>query len=140
MMSSMLTWMALAWHVAPLYDLQPELISAIIFVESGGKTDAISPAGAVGLMQVMPREAGECFADRPSKRELLDPLVNISWGCRILKSYIDMYGGDVKRGVMAYYAGPGNIPLSDEVTHAGAKHYLDLVLTALNRLFSKHNL
>lgn len=129
------TWYFLASAIAPQYGLPPELVCAIIAVESGGNPDALSKAGAVGLMQVMPREAGEMFRDRPQTIWLKHPAVNIAVGCEILRSYLKYYGYDVERGIMAYFAGVGNVPKEGEVTHEGAKRYLAIVKGALKQMF-----
>jgi soluble lytic murein transglycosylase-like protein len=130
-----LVWYPLASVIAPQYGLPPELICAIIAVESGGNPNALSKAGAVGLMQVMPREAGEMFRDRPQTIWLKHPAINIAVGCEILRSYIKYYSGDTERAIMAYYAGAGNVPRDGEVAHEGAKHYLSLVRGALRQMF-----
>lgn len=138
-------WMPLVMVIAPIYGLPPELVGAIIEVESGGDPAAISSAGAVGLMQVMPREAGPWFADRPTKSDLLDPALNLIYGCRILRWSIDYYARDARtseqrqqavwRGVAAYYAGIGNVPKDGEIEHEGARKYVELVKGAVRRLF-----
>jgi len=73
--------------------LDADLIAAVILLESGGDANATSTSGAVGLMQVMPRDGlsagflcanGPCFSERPSANELLDPVFNIETGAEIL--------------------------------------------------------
>jgi soluble lytic murein transglycosylase-like protein len=73
--------------------LDPELIAAVMLQESGGDATAYSHSGAVGLLQVMPRDGiaakfqctnGPCFASRPSIAELEDPEFNIAYGTRML--------------------------------------------------------
>lgn len=137
---AMLQWAVLAAHIAPLYELPPELVIAIVYVESKGVPDAVSHAGAVGLMQIMPKEAGAQFADRPEKRWLLNPVVNMGCGCEILRNYIRYYNGDVERGVMAYFAGPGNVPKEGVVTHTGAVQYLGAVKRAADKLCPGHRI
>ncbi len=73
--------------------IESGLIAAVMLEESGGDPQAISQSGAVGLLQVMPRDGpsasfqcpnGPCFANRPSTDELLDPQFNINYGARML--------------------------------------------------------
>lgn len=65
--------------------LDPWMVAALIMVESGGDPSAYNEKSmATGLGQVMPREAGEMFAHRPSIEELKDPETNILWTCAIL--------------------------------------------------------
>jgi soluble lytic murein transglycosylase-like protein len=91
-------------------NLDPVLIAAVIFQESGGDESAVSRSGAIGLMQVMPRDGkantfmcknGPCFADRPSGEELLEPTYNISYGSHLLADLIQWMGG-LREGLKSY--------------------------------------
>ncbi len=84
----------------PLH-LDSSLIAAVMWLESGGNPTAYSKSGAVGLMQVMPRDGlaasfqcknGPCFAARPSMDELYDPQFNISYGVRMLAGLLESTG------------------------------------------------
>ncbi len=95
--------------------LEPNLVAAVITQESGGNAQAYSKSGAVGLMQVMPRDGlaagfmcinGPCFASRPSSNELYDPEFNIRFGTQMLAGLISKRGS-VRDGLMAY--GPANV-------------------------------
>lgn len=97
------------------YDLDPRLLAALILVESGGQPRVYSRSGAVGLMQVMPRDgiaatfqcaSGPCFAERPSIRELEDPAFNVDYGARLLANNITRTGS-VRDALEAY--GPNNV-------------------------------
>lgn len=86
------------------YAVDSALISAIIEMESGFQPYAISPAGAVGLMQLMPdTAAGYHIAD------LMDPQANVDAGVRHVAHLLQMFEGDVVRAVAAYNAGAGNV-------------------------------
>jgi len=83
------------------YNLDANLIASVIFQESGGNPFAYSSSGAVGLMQIMPRDgvaAGficngiPCFQSRPSIQELNDPQFNIEYGAKMLKDLFNNYG------------------------------------------------
>ena len=83
------------------YRLPPELIKAIIKVESNFIPEAVSPKGAQGLMQLMPGTAKEIGIENS-----FDPRQNIFAGSFLLKKYIDKYGS-IKKTLIAYNAGPG---------------------------------
>lgn len=90
---AILQWCEWITHYAELNQLPPDLIAAVMLMESGGDPLAYSHSGAVGLMQVMPRDGlaaefqcinGPCFANRPSIAELQDAEFNIQYGTRML--------------------------------------------------------
>ncbi|MEN4011903.1 MAG: lytic transglycosylase domain-containing protein [Bellilinea sp.] len=107
---SILRWCDWIVAAASEHHLQPNLIAAVMLQESGGNPDAYSHSGAVGLMQVMPRDGlaaefmcinGPCFANRPSMEELFDPQFNIEYGVRMLAGLIERKG-DVREGLRSY--------------------------------------
>jgi hypothetical protein len=96
-------WQPLILQEAAQRQLDPDLVAALIWRESRGDPRAIGPAGATGLMQIMPREAG--FSWRPSRDELLDPSTNVFWGTRTLSIIIRQAKGDVASALAAYNGG-----------------------------------
>lgn len=96
-------WETLIVQEATRRGLDPDFLSALIWTESHGDPDAVGPAGAVGLMQVMPKEAG--FSWRPTQQELLDPFTNLFWGARTLSTVIHQGKGDVLNALAAYNGG-----------------------------------
>jgi soluble lytic murein transglycosylase-like protein len=81
--------------------LPANLIAAVVLQESGGDPLAYSSSGAVGLMQVMPRDGlaadfmcinGPCFASRPTIAELQDPDFNLAYGSRMLANLYAKHG------------------------------------------------
>ncbi len=91
--SKILQWCGWITAYASEADLSPDLIAAVMWQESGGDPLAYSHSGAVGLMQVMPRDGiaasfvcngRPCFASRPTIEELQDPEYNIAYGTRML--------------------------------------------------------
>jgi soluble lytic murein transglycosylase-like protein len=80
-------------------DLEPELVLAVIDVESNFDRYAVSVAGALGLMQVMPFWLDEI--GRPGDN-LLHVNTNLRYGCTILKFYLDKENGDLVRGLGRY--------------------------------------
>jgi soluble lytic murein transglycosylase-like protein len=81
------------------------LLASIIAVESGFSPRAVSPQGALGLMQVIP----ELAADYGVKGDLLDPRVNVEVGSRYVSGLIKDYKGDLEQTLAAYNAGPGAV-------------------------------
>lgn len=94
-------WCDLITAAAQNTGLPANLIAAVILQESGGHPTILSHSGAVGLMQVMPRDGrasefmcinGPCFANRPSIAELKDPNFNINYGTQMLANLFAKYG------------------------------------------------
>ena len=89
--------------------IDPLVLHAVIRQESRFQSDALSPAGAVGLMQLMPRTAAATARkermSKPGRKELLRPAVNIRLGAAYLSRLVKEYGGDYFRAVAAYNAG-----------------------------------
>jgi soluble lytic murein transglycosylase-like protein len=98
---------------AKLAGVEPELVLAVIDVESNFDRFAISTATALGLMQVMPFWVPELgYKD---KNQLFDVDINVLLGCRILKYYLDMERGDYVKGLARYNGSVGARWYSDRV-------------------------
>jgi len=95
------------------HDIDYELLQALIATESGFNTHAVSPKGAVGLMQLMPPTAQRygVRADKnsPIEKKLTDPRTNIRAGSRYLRYLIDLFPGQLELAVAAYNAGEGAV-------------------------------
>ena len=93
------------------YSLDKSLVYAVIKTESGFKKEALSPKGAVGLMQITPETAKWC-AEKIGKTELYDSLAdprsNIELGCFYLSYLLERYEGSETAALSAYNAGAGN--------------------------------
>lgn len=87
-------------EAAGKYGVDPKLVSAVAEVESGYEQGAVSATGAVGVMQLMP-ETAESLGVNP-----YDAAQNIDGGAKYLKQMLDAFGGDVRKAVAAYNAGP----------------------------------
>lgn len=83
-------------------DLQPELILAVIAVESTFREKAVSSVGARGLMQVMPSAHPKKVKSIGGLRALYDPKKNISVGTHILAQYLDLSAGNIRRTLLRY--------------------------------------
>jgi hypothetical protein len=94
----------LAMETAQRHGLPPELVLAVVAVESGFRPSAISPKGAQGLMQLMPGTAAELGVEDP-----FDPVENLDGGVRHLEALIKEHDGDVVRALAAYNAGSGAV-------------------------------
>jgi len=89
------------------YNVDPSLVSAIIYSESRFDKDASSRAGAQGLMQIMPA-TGKGISERigdSSFGDLYDPETSIRYGTYYIKSLLDKYNGDVESALAAYNGG-----------------------------------
>lgn len=98
---------------ATLVGVQPELVLAVIDVESNFDRFAISSASALGLMQVMPFWVEELGYE--DKNRLFDIDFNVLLGCRILKYYLDMENGDFIQGLARYNGSVGKRWYADRV-------------------------
>ncbi|MBT2325742.1 lytic transglycosylase domain-containing protein [Variovorax paradoxus] len=90
-----------------------ELLQALIATESGFDARAVSPKGALGLMQLMPGTA-QRYGVQADKRgslekKLFDPRINIAAGSRYLSDLIEMFPGDIELALAAYNAGEGAV-------------------------------
>lgn len=121
-------WCEIIERYARENSMDPNLVSAVMLQESAGRSDALSRSGAVGLMQVMPKDGkassficknGPCFADRPSSEELYDPEFNIAFATDMLADLIRHYGS-LRDALRAY--GPMDV----------GYHYADLVINIMN--------
>jgi soluble lytic murein transglycosylase-like protein len=109
----------------PIWPVRPELVRAVIRIESAGDPKAVSHAGARGLMQVMPA-TGRRLGVEPG--ELFDPRTNVRAGVKYLALLLERYQGDLVSALVAYNAGPkrkGVIPRNGET-----EHYVRKVLLA----------
>ncbi|MHA7814870.1 MAG: lytic transglycosylase domain-containing protein [Pseudohaliea sp.] len=100
--------------------LAPELVLAVIEVESAFDRFAVSRAGAQGLMQVMPFWKGEI--GRPGDN-LTQNRTNLAYGCRILQFYLEREKGDLRRALAAYNGSSGSRRYPDRVEAAWRGHW-----------------
>ena len=94
------------------FGVDPYLVFAVIRSESKFKEDAVSRAGAAGLMQLMEKTAEECIGElgeTAAVEMMITPKINIKLGTYYLSKLLEKYGGDVQLAVAAYNCGPGEV-------------------------------
>lgn len=114
---------SLIQKAASRYQLDPALISSVIAQESSFDPQAVSPAGAQGLMQLMPDTARELHV-----ADTFDPAQNIDGGSRYLAGLIKRYHGDVKLALAAYNWGMGNLERQPHKLPAETRHYVASIM------------
>lgn len=109
---------------AAKYSLPPGLIRAVIRAESNFQVDAVSRAGARGLMQLMPATARELGVT-----DSFDINQNIDGGAKYLRRMLDQFGGNVRKALAAYNAGPGTVmKYNGRVPYPETRQYVKRVL------------
>jgi soluble lytic murein transglycosylase-like protein len=91
-------------EAARKWNLDPALLKAVVKQESGFNASAVSGAGAMGLMQLMPDTARELGVNNP-----MDARENLMGGARYLRSMMDRFDGNLTKALAAYNAGPGAV-------------------------------
>jgi len=96
------------------YDLEPSLVAGVICIESKFREDAVSRAGARGLMQIMPstgEEIAEALGIAFHAEDLFDPETSIRFGCYYLRQQLDRFDQNPAVALAAYNAGPNKAAL-----------------------------
>ena len=108
---------------AEKYDVDPRLVKAVAIAESNMNQADISDAGAIGVMQLMPETAQGLGIDPYDEQQ------NIEGGAKYLKQMLDTFGGNVKKAVAAYNAGPGAVQKYGGIPPYGeTQHYVGRVM------------
>ena len=94
------------------FSLDPAYVASVVLAESSFNAEAVSSAGAIGLMQIMP-STGEWIAgkldDAFDVQRLYEPSVNLRYGCWYLRFLLDRYDGDMRTASTAYHQGQGRV-------------------------------
>jgi len=111
------------------HGVDPALLAGVIEAESGFNAQAVSAAGAQGLMQLMPSTARGLGVT-----DALDPTQNVMGGAKLLRQLLDRYHGDTRLALAAYNAGPGAVDQHGGVPpYAETQRYVPKVLAAAAR-------
>lgn len=123
---------ALVDQAADKEGLDPELIRGVMRQESAFRPCAVSPKGALGLMQLMPATASQLSVTNP-----FDPASNVNAGAKFLKQMLDRYNGDPALALAAYNAGPANVDAANGVPKIPETlNYVNQILGALSNVIS----
>jgi soluble lytic murein transglycosylase-like protein len=122
------------------HDIEYELLQALIATESGFNTHAVSPKGAVGLMQLMPptaqRYGVKADPKAPIEKKLTDPKTNIRAGSRYLRDLINLFPGQLELALAAYNAGEGAVQRAGNriPNYPETKNYVKTVMQLYSHL------
>ncbi|HRN82823.1 transglycosylase SLT domain-containing protein [Nitrosomonas europaea] len=120
---------ALVEKLAPQYEIDPSLVLAVIAVESGFNTQAVSPKNAQGLMQLIP-----ATAERFQVRDVFDPEENIRGGMAYLRWLLAFFKGDVALVAAAYNAGEGAVEKYRGIPpYPETVKYVDKIMSRYNK-------
>lgn len=124
---------ALVDQAAQEFALEPALLKAVMAAESGFNPAAVSPKGAIGLMQIMPATAERYGltgdSKKPVEKKLTDPRTNIRLGARYLRDLLKLYPAQQELVIASYNAGEGAVQKYNNKVppYAETRNYVQLV-------------
>jgi len=129
-------WQPIVQQAATDARIDPALFAALLGLESGGRADATSRAGAVGPAQIIPATAANPGFGLPAlpADALTDPARAIPWAARYLGALRDRFGGDMVRALAAYNAGPAAVERAERegrLLPGETRNYLATLLPAV---------
>ena len=110
-----------------IYNISPNFLKAVAKVESNFQPNAVSRAGAMGIMQLMPGTAAGLGVTNA-----FDPEQNIMGGAKYLRQMLDRFDGDVRAALSAYNAGPGRVSRNGGEALSFTEGYVNKVLRNFN--------
>jgi soluble lytic murein transglycosylase-like protein len=111
------------------HGLDPDFISSVVHAESDFNVKAVSPKGAQGLMQLMPKTAADLGV-----KDSFDPEANVDAGTKYLRALLDQYNGDVPKALAAYNAGANRVAQYNGVPPYRETHaYVRRIIAEYNR-------
>lgn len=115
---------AMITSTASKHGISARLVEAIVAVESAFNPSAVSPKGAMGLMQLMPKTASQYAVGNP-----FDPLQNLQGGIQFLRDLLDRFRGDLRLALAAYNAGEKAVVENDGIPpYRETREYVQKVL------------
>lgn len=119
-----LAYESIILEICSQYDVEPQLVKAVIQAESNFYPQAVSRKGASGLMQLMPETAS-----RYGVRSIFDPRDNIQGGVHYLRDLLDLFNYDLRLTIAAYNAGENRVQaLNDVPNFVETQNYVSKVL------------
>lgn len=111
------------------HGLDPDFISSVVHAESSYNSQAVSPRGARGLMQLMPKTA-----EQLGVKDSFDPAANVDGGAKYLRALLDQYNGDAVKALAAYNAGALRVQQYNGVPpYAETRAYVRRIVAEYNR-------
>jgi soluble lytic murein transglycosylase-like protein len=111
------------------HGLDPDFVASVVHAESSFNAKAVSPKGARGLMQLMPKTA-----EQLGVKDSFDPAANVDGGTKYLRALLDQYNGDVPKALAAYNAGTQRVAQYNGVPPYAETHaYVRRIIAEYNR-------